>query len=107
MSREDMKSTVRMPLNTDPPTDPQPAIVRIETQLIEILAILTKEKHMKLNLQAVHYLVLVCASLTAGLPQLEAAFPPGATPWLKGATAVCGLLTGVFGVLSPGAMIAK
>jgi hypothetical protein len=56
-----------------------------------------------MNLSTVHYVMLVCAALAGGLPNLEAAFPPGATPYLKAATAILVLLTAVLGVLSPGA----
>jgi len=111
----DMKATTPgMARPTDPPTDPQPAVVRIEFKLDEILSDM---KHVRLwtlraeakrpwyptvmKLQAVHYVALVCASLAAGLPQLEAAFPPGATPYIKGSAAVFVLLASVLGVLSP------
>lgn len=56
-----------------------------------------------MNLQAVHYVLLVCAALAAGLPNLQGAFPDSATPYLKGATAILVLLTGVLGAISPSA----
>lgn len=120
----DTKTTVRMKLNTDPPTDPQPVPARIEFQLSEILSdmkhlrlwALRQEAQkakkwyhlgMKLDLTLVHYLTLVAGALAAGLPQLEAAFPPSATPWLKGSAAVFVLLASVLGVLSPSAALSK
>lgn len=51
-------------------------------------------------MQLVHYLMIVFAALAAGLPNLESALPPEATPWLKAATAVFVLLTGVLGAVS-------
>ncbi len=48
----------------------------------------------------VHYVTVTSAALAAGLPQLEAAFPPSATPWLKGASAICILITGVCAAVS-------
>jgi hypothetical protein len=56
-----------------------------------------------MNFQTVHYVLVSCAALAAGLPNLEPALPLSATPWLKGATAVLMLLTGVLGALSPSA----
>jgi hypothetical protein len=60
-----------------------------------------------MNFQLVHYIALVCGALAAGLPNLEAAFPPGATPYLKGATAILVLVTAVLGAVSPSAQLAK
>jgi hypothetical protein len=57
--------------------------------------------NMKLNLQAIHYAAMICGALAAGLPQLEAAFPAGAAPYIKGLAAAFVLLTSVLGVLSP------
>lgn len=54
-----------------------------------------------MNLKVVHYVMLVCGSLGASLPQLEASFPPSASPFLKGAAAVFVLLGTVLGVASP------
>lgn len=56
-----------------------------------------------MNLQAIHYVMLICGALAAGLPNLEAAFPPGATPILKAMAAVFVLLTAVLGAVSPSA----
>jgi hypothetical protein len=56
-----------------------------------------------MNLQAIHYVMLVCASLAAGLPNLEAAMPPAAAPYLKGAAAIFVLLAAVLGAVSPSA----
>lgn len=54
-----------------------------------------------MNFQVIHYFVAVCGVLAAGLPQLDAALPPGASPYLKGSAAVLALLGAVLGVLSP------
>lgn len=48
-----------------------------------------------------HYIMLVCAALAAGLPNLAVAFPQGAEPYLKGVTAILVLLVAVFGAISP------
>jgi hypothetical protein len=56
-----------------------------------------------MNLQAIHYAMLLCGALAAGLPNLEAAFPASATPWLKGLAAIFVLLTAVLGAVSPAA----
>lgn len=55
---------------------------------------------------AIHYLMLVCAALAAGLPQLQDALPPQATPYLKASTAILVLLTAVLGAVSPQASTA-
>ena len=60
-----------------------------------------------MNLLAIHYVALVCGALAAGLPQLEAACPPAATPYLKGASAIFVLLTSVLGAVSPSALASK
>lgn len=52
-------------------------------------------------MQIIHYVMLVCAALAAGLPQTSEAFPPVAAPYIKGATAVFVLLTAVLGAISP------
>ncbi len=52
-------------------------------------------------MKAIHYLMLVCAALAAGLPNLESAFPAAATPYMKGVTAVLVLLVAVLGAVSP------
>lgn len=56
-----------------------------------------------MNLQTIHYVMLICGALAAGLPNLEAAFPAGATPILKAMAAVFVLLTAVLGAVSPSA----
>lgn len=44
--------------------------------------------------------LVISGALATGLPQLEAAFPPEATPYLKGASAIFALLTTVLGGLA-------
>jgi hypothetical protein len=56
---------------------------------------------------AIHYVMLVCGALAAGLPNLEGAFPPGATPYIKAAAAVFVLLGATLGVVSPAVSIRK
>lgn len=56
-----------------------------------------------MNLQTVHYVMLVCAALAAGLPNVGAAFGPAAEPFIKGATAILVLLVAVLGAVSPSA----
>lgn len=58
-----------------------------------------------MNLQAVHYLVIVLSGLAAGLPSLGAYFPSAAT-YLAGAGAVCAMLAGILGIFSPSAIAA-
>jgi hypothetical protein len=48
----------------------------------------------------VNYVFIVAVALAGGLPNLEAAFPVSATPWLKGAAAVFALVAGVAGAIS-------
>jgi hypothetical protein len=46
-----------------------------------------------------HKLMLTTGALATGLIPLEAAFPPAATPYIKGAAAICALLTTVLGAM--------
>jgi hypothetical protein len=48
----------------------------------------------------VHYFMVGAAALAAGLPSLEAALPPAATPWIKGVTAIAVLVVAVCGAVS-------
>ncbi len=48
----------------------------------------------------VNYVFLICGALASGLPSLEPAFPPSATPYLKGAAAVLTLVTVACGSIS-------
>jgi hypothetical protein len=50
-----------------------------------------------------HYVMLACGALAAGCPALEAAFPPGATPYLKAAQACLIVVGSVLGAISPSA----
>lgn len=52
-------------------------------------------------MQLIHIVMLVCGALAAGLPQLEPALPPAASPYLKALTAVLVLLTSVLGAVAP------
>lgn len=44
--------------------------------------------------------MVTCGALATGLPPMEAAFPPNATPYIKGFAAVFALLTTVFGAVT-------
>lgn len=54
-----------------------------------------------MNLQAIHYVQLVCGSLGAGLPALGTAFPEPARPYFLAAAATLALTATVLGVFSP------
>ena len=56
-----------------------------------------------MNIQFIHYVMLVCAALAAGLPSLASALPASASTYIHGATAVLVLMTGVLGAISPSA----
>lgn len=56
-----------------------------------------------MNLQTVHYVMLVCAALAAGLPSTAAAFPDSVKPFFTGITAILVLLVAVLGAISPSA----
>lgn len=58
-------------------------------------------------MQIIHYVMLVCGALAAGLPAASEAFPPAAAPYIKGATAIFVLLTAVLGAVSPPALARK
>lgn len=53
--------------------------------------------------QTIHYVMLVCAALAAGLPSCAAALPESVQPFAKGATAILVLLVAVLGSVSPAA----
>lgn len=55
------------------------------------------------NWSTVHSVALGIAAFAASVPGLEAALPPAATPWLKGAQAVCIVIVAVLGAVSPSA----
>ena len=54
-----------------------------------------------MNFSAIHYFFLFCSSMATGIPLMESAFPPDASPYLKAAAAVFGLLALVSGAFAP------
>lgn len=56
-----------------------------------------------MNLQAVHYVMLVCAALAAGLPQASVSFPDSWQGPIRGVVAILVLLVAVLGAVSPSA----
>lgn len=54
-----------------------------------------------MNFSAIHYFFLFCSSMATGVPLMESAFPPDASPYLKAAAAVFGLLALVSGAFAP------
>ena len=54
-----------------------------------------------MNFSAIHYFFLFCSSMATGVPLMESAFPPAASPYLKAAAAVFGLLALVSGAFAP------
>lgn len=56
-------------------------------------------------MQTVHYIMLVCAALAAGLPQASVSFPDAWQGPLRGVVAILVLLVAVFGAVSPPAMV--
>jgi len=54
-----------------------------------------------MNLSAIHYFFLFCSSLATGIPLMADSFPPSASPYLKAAAAVFGLLALVSGAFAP------
>ncbi len=59
-----------------------------------------------MNMQTVHYIMLVCASLAAGLPQASVSFPDSWQGPVRGVVAILVLLVAVLGAISPPAMVA-
>ncbi len=55
------------------------------------------------NWTTVHSVALGIAAFAASVPGLEAALPPVATPWLKGAQAIAIVVVAVLGAVSPSA----
>jgi hypothetical protein len=58
-------------------------------------------------MQVIHYVMLACAALAAGLTQTQDQFPPASLPYIKATMAVCVLLTAVLGAISPSASLGK
>lgn len=57
-------------------------------------------------MQTIHYVLVVCAALAAGLPSFAEALPPQAAPYVKALTASLVLIVGVLGAVSPQADVA-
>lgn len=62
---------------------------------------------MKINMQLVHYLVLIFGALAVSLPQLTKTFPPSAAPWILAAASVFALLNTVLAVITQPAVSSK
>lgn len=57
-------------------------------------------------MKAIHYIMLVCGALAAGLPAMSESLPPSAAPYAKAASACLVLIASVLGAISPSAVAA-
>ncbi len=60
-----------------------------------------------MNLATVHYIMIVCAALAAGIPQASVSFPDAWHGPIRGLVAVLVLLVAVLGAVSPSAAAEK